>query len=376
MRRSWVALVALGLACLPAGALADDPPAPAASPATYVVKAGDTLWSIAHQVWKDGGLWRALLEPNPFITDPNRIYPGDTLALPGAQSPPPAAGTPAPAGDVQAEADPATAPTAEAAAAAVEAQAAPPVAPPRAMLTTEAPAPLPPASPHALACTPVLLPEGQAGGVGMGTLVKSDDDRLMLSAEDDVFVGLQEGRRATVGERLAVVRLGDRVPHPRSGRSMGRVLETLGVLEVREVRDRTLKARVVYGCMPMGVGDRVTPFSARSLPATPAAVPAARPVEGTVVGARHALQLVALQHLVFLDVGSGQGIREGDVFAIYRPSLAAVGPAGAEFPIPPERLGEAVVLRATEGTATAVLTTSKKESRPGDRVVLSRQAGG
>jgi hypothetical protein len=41
--------------------------------------------------------------------------------------------------------------------------------------------------------------------------------------------------------------------------------------------------------------------------------------------------------------------------------------------IPPERRGEAVVIRVTSGSATAVLTASAKESQAGDQVVLSRQ---
>ena len=46
---------------------------------------------------------------------------------------------------------------------------------------------------------------------------------------------------------------------------------------------------------------------------------------------------------------------------------------GMEIPIAPDRLGEAVVIRVTERTATAVISVSSKESRPGDRVVLSQQ---
>ncbi len=60
-----------------------------AEPVTYVVRAGDTLYSIAraHNVtWQDIALWNN-------ITDPSQLRVGATLVV----SPPDAAGTPAPA---------------------------------------------------------------------------------------------------------------------------------------------------------------------------------------------------------------------------------------------------------------------------------------
>jgi hypothetical protein len=77
--------------------------------------------------------------------------------------------------------------------------------------------------------------------------------------------------------------------------------------------------------------------------------------------------------VVFLDVGVERGIGPGDVFAIYRPRNPVTNEAGAVFSLEPERLGEAVVIRVTERTATAILTASQKESRVGDQVVLSGQ---
>jgi hypothetical protein len=220
----------------------------------------------------------------------------------------------------------------------------------------------------------VLAADTAAAEVGIGALVRSEEDRLLLSMEDPVFVGLTGTAGIRVGDRLAVVRPGERLAHPVTRRPLGRILLTLGVLEVREVRDRVLKARIAYSCDTIHLGDRVAPFQVTPLPERPAVAQASRAVEGVVVASPRSDQLLALQQLVFLDVGAGQGVKSGDVFAIYRPHLPAANPAGgAAFPIPPERLGEAVVLRVTPDTATAVLTASRKESYAGDRVVLSRE---
>jgi nucleoid-associated protein YgaU len=50
-------------------------------PDTYVVKKGDTLWDISNMFLKDPWRWPQLWHVNPQVKDPNLIYPGDRLNL-------------------------------------------------------------------------------------------------------------------------------------------------------------------------------------------------------------------------------------------------------------------------------------------------------
>jgi len=51
------------------------------APRTYVVQAGDTLWSIAGRFLREPWRWPDVWQANPGVTNPNRIYPGDVLEL-------------------------------------------------------------------------------------------------------------------------------------------------------------------------------------------------------------------------------------------------------------------------------------------------------
>ncbi|HCS29199.1 MAG TPA: peptidoglycan-binding protein, partial [Spongiibacteraceae bacterium] len=50
-------------------------------PKTYVVKRGDTLWSISSIFLEDPWLWPELWHYNQQLDDPHLIYPGDILYL-------------------------------------------------------------------------------------------------------------------------------------------------------------------------------------------------------------------------------------------------------------------------------------------------------
>ncbi|MGH1470183.1 MAG: peptidoglycan-binding protein LysM [Cellvibrionaceae bacterium] len=49
----------------------------------YTVKSGDTLSKIAKEFYQNAGKYTVIFEANqPLLTDPNKIYPGQTLRIP------------------------------------------------------------------------------------------------------------------------------------------------------------------------------------------------------------------------------------------------------------------------------------------------------
>lgn len=59
-------------------------PEPASPSQVYVVRDGDTLWSIAQRFYGDGFMWPQIYDANKSqIHDPNEIYQGQKLTIPG-----------------------------------------------------------------------------------------------------------------------------------------------------------------------------------------------------------------------------------------------------------------------------------------------------
>ncbi len=60
------------------------PPKQKEQPKTYVVKKGDSLWSIAKRIYGDGSKWRKIYEANKKVIgkNPNTIFPGQKLVIP------------------------------------------------------------------------------------------------------------------------------------------------------------------------------------------------------------------------------------------------------------------------------------------------------
>jgi len=332
----------------------------------YIVKKGDTLWGISRDLLNDPHLWRRLWEENTFISNPNRIYPGDRLGMPGKEIAPPPA-PPAPVAEAP-QPEPAKPEPPK-----VEAPAPPP--PPVAAPPPLAPPtpPVPPASQHARVCSPALVAEKEAVTVGIGETVKNPDNRIMVAMEDRVFLGLDAGRSVNKGDRLAAIRVGRRIADPRTGKSAGRILYVLGLLEVTEAKDRVARARISYSCGPIVVGDRLVPFAPAAFPEDQTPQPTRRAVNAAVLDSLRGEALIGLQQMVFVDAGVKQGIGLGDIFALMRPNVPAAMGTGELLPLPADRVGDAIVLRVADSSATLLLTASSREVRVGDVAVLSYQ---
>jgi hypothetical protein len=177
-------------------------------------------------------------------------------------------------------------------------------------------------------------------------------------------------------------------------RAMGTTYEDLGRLKVVHVGEKVSTARVVLSCDYMQRGDIVQPFIERQAPVLKESGKLDRfaPPSGKtamVVTTKGFGQVAGVPDVVYVNLGSAQGVKVGDYFRIFRyqgthadvtpltPGYAYMIYGFGSTPVryqwndlPREILGEGVVLRVGPNAATVLITTNLREIYVGDYVEI------
>lgn len=178
-------------------------------------------------------------------------------------------------------------------------------------------------------------------------------------------------------------------------KAMGTTYEDEGRIQVVNVQPNTSTAEVVFSCAYIQRGDILQPFVARPAPMIKPAegfdifAPPSGKAKAMIVTTKYYGELAQNGTIVYVNLGSGQGVKVGDYFRVFRfqgnsneteyqtPNVAyqifgfGSSPrpySGAE--LPRDILGEGVVLRVSKNAATVLITLSKKQIYPGDYIEL------
>jgi hypothetical protein len=266
----------------------------------------------------------------------------------------------------------------------------------------------------------------QAAQAAAGQIVGAEQEaeRRVLGEGDIVFIdsGAQAGVR--VGQEFTVVRPRGRFrsKFTRKSGALGVYMQEVGRLRVVRVRDRVSVARVTVACSDVLVGDQLRPASGGAVPQARAEVVLDRFAEptgkqtGRIVLARDGREMVSRDEVVFIDLGTEDGVKAGDYLTVFRPEWhgttveygneitanARRGFESEEFrgggfsnqaqrvkdvdgskydptvktpsirrsrpAVPRKVVGELVVIRVEGRTATAVVTRVAQEIHTGDAV--------
>ena len=369
----------------------------------HTVAMGDTLWAISQRYLNNPFLWPQLWETNEHIINPHWIYPGDSILIrpvtliTDAGPPPvrPPAPPPEPARQIQ--------------------------LPSRPNLTMETL----PEAPPVVFNLPDLPPVSEVKASDLycsgfiTTMEVSEDLRVMVKfpatesviATDADYVYLSRGSSSgiTVGDLFTAVRKTRSVGSMRGGvGSLGIHYLESGQMRVIMVQPEFSVARVVHACDGIQVGDQLVGFQEINFPDLPEnrafdpMMPSTGGTTGAIAITRDALStsgstlfkttsvvpgtggrlggisrgLAGSGQIVYIDLGTQDGIRIGDLFLIYRPLESSVslyrlsGDAARRLAGQREVLGELVVLKVNERSASALITFSSGGVSPGDSVEL------
>jgi hypothetical protein len=334
----------------------------------HTVVPGDTLWDLAGHYLGNSFLWPNIWEANrEKIADPHWIYPGQEFAI---------AAAPKGMGSTTGEA-PEVSTGGETSILIEE--------PTTSFLGLER-KPLPVVAPKQAFYGGFLTDERPADrGFIIGWVTDKEYVGSQFTTFATVYIDAGRNDNVKVGDKYAIFRYDRAVKHPRTGKSLGQLVNILGVLQVKEVQDRTATAQVITSVSPITVGDRIKPYEEVIVPKDVSPLPTSESVNGYIVERRDpSVEINSTFFTVYIDLGVANGIMPGDVFEIYhrdpatghqKPIRATVpGRKGEPLPLPDEVVGKLQVLAVRNTTATAFLSASETANiKVGDPIRLIKK---
>ena len=308
----------------------------------HTIVKGDTLWDLAAHYLGDPFLWPQIWERNPYIKDSHWIYPGDPVVIDLAVQEAPVVEEPVPVEETV------TSEYAEDDFGGYEG---------------EMPHPL--GSSADVYCFAELVQDES-----VFPFIVASSERIQYqdqySEGEIVYIngGAEQGVQA--GDRFFILHHERPLRHPVSGSHLGIVYSQVGQLKVLCAQENTSIAEITYACDPVVIGDVLKPFSPVPVPLVIDPDPTDRCDEpngkptGYLTYNRDDQIDLGTYWLVFLDLGTAEGVYPGTFATVFRDNPVKGMPRLV--------MGEVGVLTAEEDYSTALITRAWAPLAVGDRV--------
>jgi len=316
-----------------------------ASGKVHVVVKGDTLWDISSFYLYDPFQWPQIWSANREIENPHLIYPGQKIRIPELS----ARVVPLPR-----EAQP-TLPAPEPAPAPAVVQDEPKPEPVE--VTEEVKQEMI----FALSTYGFIVDESE---IGLGTIVSTEEKRLLISPGMKVYVETDGKMPLWKDRRYSIVRVFDMVRHPVTGKKLGYLARVLGDMNVVDFHDKLATAIVGEVYKDIEIGDQVMEHIDYLTWRPREESTLADGLSGYIVIQPEGKSVMGKDDVVFIDLGTEDGLRTGDKFDLVGEKKKV---AGVETPL--EVIGEIQVLVPRPGSSVARITESLKEIQVGTRVI-------
>jgi hypothetical protein len=350
----------------------------------YTIKNGDTLWDLSQQFLNNPWYWPKIWADNPAVENPHWIYPGNRLKI--SQKGEGSVSVVKP-GEKQSddEEDDSNRPTEE-----------------EPLTTNKDPGSFSAGRIDQVGkfakdselvsmggSTPVglsLVPKTERVHVSSvitdrelseaGTITHSIEQKSMLSSYDKVYCKINDLADVKIGTTYTIFRTGDKIMHPVTGVVFGYQTRLIGTLDI--IGKTANEAIGQIGSIEDGVlrGDHLALNA--SLDKTVTVSPNESDVTGVIlVNEVPALTVNAEDHVVFIDKGASDGVRDGNTFTVVQvgDGLERLRLPGHRVDMgkgPPEPVATLVVFNVGEHSSAAMVVKSLREVFAGDRVEMRR----
>lgn len=318
----------------------------AAEGQVYTIKKGDTLWDLSKKFIDDPYYWPNIWAKNPEITNPHLIFPGQKIQiLDGKVKIIPAYPEANKATEIEADSQQITPPTLD-------------------NKTDES-----------------ITIKSTGSGDGfiltdekpLGTLVDSVDNRILLTKDDVVFLKMHDLANVKVGDTYGLFERGEKIKDPQTKELIGTMMVNLGFLQVTEINGETVIAKIGNVFREIARGAELFDFIPQRKEIT--LQRGTTDKSGTIIAARDEKGTFSTNDIIFVNLGSDDGLVSGNLFYISRPRKVSdeVIKSARDIQLPDAVLGAAVTIETKAKTASAIIIKSVDAAFIGDKVSVVKE---
>jgi len=296
----------------------------------YTVKKTDTLWDISEEKLGNPFLWPKLWEANPHIKNPHLIFPGQKLNMPVEVA--------------KKEKEPIEEkPIVERPAAAVPVE----------KITLKK---MPIIKKDFLISRELFLQSGyiidNLNAIKIiGDIFKAERNRTLIGRGDIVYINFRAAKKT--GDKFYIISSPKKIIHPVTAEDIGYLIRIKGVLKLIGQDRGYQKALILESYDEIFTNDMLISFYSVELPIKPCEE--RRPIlHGTIIMLSKDSNVSGAGDIIYLDVGSSDGIKAGDIFDIVSSEKPAV------------TIGAAQIVSTNNRTAVALIKSTSQEIKAGD----------
>lgn len=194
--------------------------------------------------------------------------------------------------------------------------------------------------------------------IEVGYIVESEHKgKENITSPDTVYIDLGEVDGVKPGDLFTIFRWGKQVKDPDTGENLGRIVNILGKLVVIETVENSSSAEVVQSFDIINNHDMIVDYEAIAMPDFRQLISPEVQLEGRIAAAKLDDRTIIPFHIVYINLGSADGIGIGDYFEIFRKGIEVgdPGPKG-KVELPEVKVGALQVLATTDLSSTCYVT--------------------
>lgn len=313
-------------------------------PNEYIVKRGDTLWSISAMFLRDPWQWPEIWGKNPQVSDPHLIYPGDRLVLVYGADGRPMLRIDRGDGYRTVRLSPTV----------------------RVEPNSEAISAIPLELIHPfLTRNLVLNSEYQLDGLPY--VVAGADRHILAGAGDKIYA---RGDFSKLAEGYSFYRMGDVYRDPESGGILGYQAKEIGTAKMLDLEKEIATFRVNSSNTEVLIGDYVIPSLRANLTATFYPKPPAQSYrDGLIVAVEGGVSHIGRLDTVVINRGQNHGVDEGSVLRIEQSGERIRDPKTNQvIRLPVVEAGLLMVFRTFDNMSYGLVLEANRAIAIGDRL--------